>query len=321
MMILECKKNCHIALDYRPCRKQTDKTVTEGNLSLFDGRLVHKSLEIGKAIAEKGKLTMKATGTCMYPNVRHGDSLLIAPANSVEINVGDIAICRKPAYLFAHRVVGKGRDDDGRPCIITRADRNRFSDDGKTYDENILGRVKRIERKGGQVPILPEKHFLPVHLFHEAHLSLNNLSWQSKARLREILMPVQGSPAYRLLGKIWWRVNVGRAEYSIRIPLHPERKTTFFKKVEISEFDRSYVDLEGASKVDVFVLDLKFKGSRQPACSLSLTRSPEGCVKQGWWIDDKTIRFRYRGTGIEEAIIEKATGIIGEYGQALHCIN
>jgi hypothetical protein len=256
----------------------------------------------------------------MYPNVRHGDELVIEPANATEMNIGDIAICRKPAYLFAHRVIDKGVEDGGRPHIVTRADRNRVGSDGKTYDENLLGRVARIERNGMQVSILPEKHPLPVHLFHEARLSFTNLSWRAKARLRELLLPVQSLPAYRLFGNIWWRLSVGRAEYSIRIPLHPERKTTFFKKIEIGEFGRSYLDPEGASPVDLFMLDLKFKGGRHPACTLTLTRSPDGCIKKGWWADSE-VRFRYRGTGIEDAMIEKAAGIIGKYGQAIYCID
>jgi hypothetical protein len=307
-----CSKDCTVPVNKRPCCKRPEKNGRNGNISPFGGSLVHKSLKIGKVMAAKGRLTLKASGTCMYPNIRHGDALLIEPANVEEINIGNIAICRKPAYLFAHRVVAKG-DDDGRLYIITRADRNKTFADDKTYDESLLGRVNKIERKGKQVSIEPRRYSLPILMFYEWFLLFITSFWRLKAGLPAFVKPVQVSSVYGFMGKIWWGINERRVVYSIRIPLHPGQNNTFFKRLDISEFNRAYLDSTGENPAEVFILDLKFKGSKKSAASLALLRSPEECVMKGWWLHDRFIRIRYRGTGLENALFQRTEKILSEY--------
>jgi hypothetical protein len=310
----ECHSNCIVPFEERPCIRKPIKPDNVGNIDLYSKGLIHTSLEIGKAIAARGRLTMKAAGTCMYPNVRQGDYLLIAPASADELTAGDIAICRKPSYMFAHRVVDKGRDEEGRPYIITRADRNQTGNDGKTYDENLLGRVARIERKGELVPIASQEYSLAERLFHEAVLNIKLFMNELKFGLAGT---VQDMCLYKSLGRIWWMFATGHAEYSVHIPLNPGNSRLFEKKIRIDDFDGEYIQLQGGKHIDIWKLVMSLKGQIHPAASLKLIRSPEGCVKAGWWVDDMQIRLRYRGTSIEKALIEKVEGILKNYGMNL----
>ena len=104
---------------------------------LYTGSLVLASLEVGKALADRGRTTFRAQGTCMYPTVRPGDVLHIESRTVDEVAVGDIAVCRRPGYLFSHRTIGKGVHN-GRPYIVTRPDRVRRGDDGPTFDQDVL---------------------------------------------------------------------------------------------------------------------------------------------------------------------------------------
>jgi len=315
---LKCRLNCRVPFNKRPCEKKPDNPEMPGNITASGEGLIHKSLEIGRAMAAKGRLSLKASGTCMYPNVRQGDFLFIAPVSASEFKVGDIAVCRKPAYLFAHRVIATGTDDNGKSYIVTCSDRNKGGSDGRTYDENILGRVNKIERKSKAVSLARQEYLLPVEIFHESvlkmHLFLNRL----KILITRLDGCIHASRPYRLAGRLWWRFAGCNAEYSIHVPLHPENAGSFEKKIRIEDFDEKYLLPGGVEAIDLWKIVITLNGQKTPAASLAVARSPEGCVTAGWWADDMHVRLRYRGTGIEDALIEKAICTIKNCGLNMH---
>ena len=126
--------------------------------------LVAASLEIGKALADSDRVTFRAQGTCMYPCVRPGDVLRIESRAAEEVAIGDIAVCRRPGYLFGHRTIDKGVED-GRRYIVTRPDRSSSGSDGPTYGEDVLGIVTAIERKGKRVEPRRRRYPWPVRLY------------------------------------------------------------------------------------------------------------------------------------------------------------
>ena len=137
------------------------------------------SLDIGRALAERDTITFRAQGTCMYPTVRSGDVFRIQPSPVGDVAVGDIAVCCGQGYLFGHRVIGKG-EKLGRAYIITRPDRSRQGNDGPTFDENLLGIVREIKRKGKPVPLQPTAHPWIIRRCHKVLLS----TIEARQRLR-----------------------------------------------------------------------------------------------------------------------------------------
>lgn len=109
--------------------------------------IVIRLFELGKILAEKGVVKFRVQGTCMYPCLREGDVLRVEPKNAKEIDIGDIAVYRRCARLFAHRAVNKG-NNAGLEYIITRPDMARHGDDGQIFDKDILGIVAYVERRG-----------------------------------------------------------------------------------------------------------------------------------------------------------------------------
>ena len=115
--------------------------------------LVRASLELGRDLADKDAVVFRSQGTCMYPAVRPGDLLVIRSRRAADVRVGEIAVCRGPECLFGHRVIETGLMD-GRPFIVTRPDRSgEGASDGPTFDENLLGVVVEIRRKGRSAPL------------------------------------------------------------------------------------------------------------------------------------------------------------------------
>jgi hypothetical protein len=103
----------------------------------------------------------------MYPCVQPGDTLHIESRPIEDVKVGDITVVRHDGLLFGHRTIAKGEDEDG-PYIVTRPDRSNRGSDGPTYKENILGVVKRIERRGKQASTAPK----PLSGYAKARASL-----------------------------------------------------------------------------------------------------------------------------------------------------
>ena len=133
--------------------------------------LVLASLDIGRVLADRDGVTFRAQGTRMYPTVRPGDVLRIRSRLAADVVVGDIAVCRAPDFLFSHRVIDKGLRD-GRPFVVTRADRSHEGSDAPTFDENLLGVVIGIERHGKRVPVQPAEHPWLVRRYHAVRLAL-----------------------------------------------------------------------------------------------------------------------------------------------------
>jgi hypothetical protein len=52
------------------------------------------------------------------------------------------------------------------------------------------------------------------------------------------------------------------------------------------------------------------------AGSLSFVFRPKGCPFTGWWLLERKIRIRYRGTGIEERLFEKAEQLLAPLASA-----
>jgi len=139
-------------------------------------------LGLAQSVFAKGMpFRFKTKGFSMSPFIKDGDTITIAPVSDGLPGPGDVAafIAPENGRLVVHRVVGKGKRG-----FLLRGD-NAIETDGRVPEENILGRVVRVERNRRETRIGfgPERRLI-------AFLSRRNL-------LRPCL-----SPAWRILGPI-----------------------------------------------------------------------------------------------------------------------
>jgi signal peptidase I len=106
--------------------------------------------ELLRAVLEKGvPFRFRANGFSMSPFIRDGDVVTVSPLFDVTPRLGDVVAVIEPGAgrLVLHRVVGKRSSS-----YVTKGD-NIAKEDGLVSIENILGFVKKVERKGERVGV------------------------------------------------------------------------------------------------------------------------------------------------------------------------
>jgi hypothetical protein len=107
--------------------------------------------ELGKELADTGaSLHIEVRGWSMYPIIRDGDKVEVAPAMIDEIDVGDVVFFRSGDRLLAHRVVGFVSDGG---CTSLRARGDRFRQEDPPFGQaDLVGRVATVfrDRRGSQ---------------------------------------------------------------------------------------------------------------------------------------------------------------------------
>ena len=275
--------------------------------------LVVESLEIGRALANHGRATFRARGTCMFPCVQPGDTLSIESRPIERIRVGDIAVVRKNGHLFGHRAISKGEDEIG-PFIITRPDRSGDGDDGPTHGENILGVVTRIERKGK--PTITTQ----IPLGGSAKLRVALLEWWHRdARLRLIhgLERVQRLRFYQAISPLCLKALHPKLRYEVRTPLKSGQSHDVYRSFPPDQFDPSQ-PLHQGKPVTEWMLALYLDRTRFPAAWITMVRSPEVSPRWGsWHIADAGARVRFQGTGLVQTVVGKAMEILARSGMVM----
>lgn len=279
--------------------------------------LVIASLELGRVLADRGKVTFRAQGTCMFPCIQPGDVLHIESRPIEQVHVGDIAVFRRDMSLFGHRTITKGRRERN-PYIVTRPDRTKQGDDGPTYGDDVLGAVTAIERRGVRMPL----HLQPlrgVSAWRAAAWEWWN--WEAYPRLIEIAGAVQRRPLYHSAAQFWLRARSSRLAYVVRVPLRAGQTHDLYRELSPAEFDISQPTWQGRPMTS-WTLALHLNGARPPAVSATINWHPEGCPHgAGWRVDEMQMRARYRGAGLDEALTRQAQAILARGGKTLQRIN
>lgn len=109
-------------------------------------------IKLSKNILDKeAYLRFLAKGRSMYPTIRDGDIVNIESVKKREIRLGDVVFYRNnEERMVMHRVIKK-RMYSNRVVFITRGDANR--DEEEVFLNQILGRVRILERKGRKTDI------------------------------------------------------------------------------------------------------------------------------------------------------------------------
>ncbi|MGA9349075.1 MAG: S24/S26 family peptidase [Anaerolineae bacterium] len=275
--------------------------------------LVVASLEIGRVLADRGKVTFRAQGTCMFPCVQPGDVLHIESRPIEQVAVGDIAVFRRGAALFGHRAIAKGIDN-GKPYIVTRPDRTKQGGDGSTYGDDVLGVVTAIERRGARMPLHPQP-LRGVAALRAAGWEWWN--WEAFPRLIERIGAVQRRAWYRRLASAWLNMARPRLSYRVRLPLNAAQSHDLYRELSPDAFDVSKSSWQGRG-VTMWMLALHLNGARPPAASVTINWHPDGCPRgAGWHVDEMQTRVRYRGAGLDDALIAQAEAILARGGMDL----
>lgn len=96
----------------------------------------------------------------MSPFLRKGDVLTVRPITFAEAKIGDIVAYRRDvpeSGLTTHRMIQKGRDDEGS-YIITKGDRCRFRDLPIKCPSHVYGKVVSMEKKGRLISLETRFH-------------------------------------------------------------------------------------------------------------------------------------------------------------------
>jgi hypothetical protein len=268
-----------------------------------------RSVAMGKLLAETGKISFRASGTCMYPAVRPGDLLHVAPKEIREIAVGEIAVYRKAGRLFGHRAVARGEDSVG-PFLVTRPDRAKGGDDGLIRDPDVLGVVRRIERNGREVQARDGVPAGGPTMVPSLVAVLIDGRQAARERILRAFGSVQRTGIYRRIAGPWLVPAASEMEYVVEVPLDGRPGSPFSRELGAREIDS--FDLRGNGAPERWTLILR--RNLRPAASLSFLRRPPGCPYEGWWLTGAKARIRYRGTGVEERLVGKAREILARSG-------
>lgn len=88
----------------------------------------------------------------MLPLLRSDDVLFFSRANLSKIRINDLVMVKMARIIFTHRIIYKTEK-----YFITKGDNN-IQSDGKIYTAQLLGKVKKIKRKG--LFLIPEYLYL-----------------------------------------------------------------------------------------------------------------------------------------------------------------
>ncbi|TAM38439.1 hypothetical protein EPN54_04225 [bacterium] len=269
-------------------------------------KLIHQFFELGDLFLQKKIIKFHAQGMCMYPCVRPGDILDIEPRKAAEIKIGDIAVYRRSDHLFGHRTIDKGRNN-GLTYIVTRPDTARSGNDGPRFDQDILGIVTGIKRKGKILGTAKQEYNLLKKMSCCIYLKCYFFRQYLFLMLIHAVNYMQQFSAYRGIAKFLFLRSKKKINLSISVPLDIKAAGRFNKKIS----GRELVDLNlniDKNSISEWAVALDIN-SRQ-AAYLSFRFRPDSCPLPGWWLHKSRIMIRYRGTVVEQKLLEETDNLL-----------
>lgn len=263
-------------------------------------------------LAGKKGERFNAQGYCMYPLIHPGDLLHIEPRTVGEIAVGDIAVFRRNGQLLGHRTIEK-REVQGVPCIVTRSDSATRGDDGPTSDERVLGIITAIERNGRKIDPAKREYSRLQRKITALKLSMIDLRY----RLMQEAGTLSRHRWYRFLLHRWLALRSSRLQTTVQVPFADKWTTGIVHRVPANDFDAETID-RGEGKSGSWRLVMGFARSGKPAGQATFAhRSPACPYGEGWILEEVQVRQRYRGSGLEERLVQEGEAILRRSGMQL----
>lgn len=255
------------------------------------------------AVLDRGvPFRFAARGVSMYPSLRDGDVVTVAPLAGSAPRVGDVVAFRNgEERLVVHRVVA-ARDD----VVEIRGD-NCPSSDGVFERAAVLGIVARVERAGREVHDIGGAR-------GRVAAELSRRGWLRPARAAahlprraagRALRAAQGAPACRR---------------GLR-RLRPTVTITAAAPADAAEVRRRFGILGGFcephSSVDArgFAARVRLGGRDVIAGIIELVRRDESAAPfDGWWIHAVTVATPFRGMGVGSLLVDAALAVAEREG-------
>ena len=130
---------------------------------------------IEDALTSGEMVRFRADGGSMYPTIRDGDAITVAPVSAGDVILGDILLCRHETRVLAHRVVGMTRRDGGI-FFELRGDA-KGSSDAPVGTSAVVGRVIHVQRDGRLIRLCGPA----ARVRHVARMALSR-AWASLRR-------------------------------------------------------------------------------------------------------------------------------------------
>ena len=106
---------------------------------------------VEQALAAGTPVQFRAEGDSMYPTIRDGESVTVAPVRASAIARGDVVLFRHGRRVLAHRVVGVTISGSER-FFELRGDAKAAAD-GLVHAGAIVGKVMHVRRRGRVIPL------------------------------------------------------------------------------------------------------------------------------------------------------------------------
>jgi signal peptidase I len=304
------RKICGRFYKFVPCCQEIEKKWSSLFPSNISGEIcIAEIFELAKVAVENKLVKFRSYGVCMYPTLKPKDILHIEPKTAEEIKVGDIAVFRRLNYLYVHRTIAKGKYGD-LSYILTRPDTSKDGNDGPSFNENILGIVSTVERKGRIINLAKEKRAPAKRMFFNFYLKRYHFKKKLFEKIIYVILYIQQIKIYRKIAAFLFSALHKKIYISIRVPLNFKMSSRFHQ--DISQEDLKLLVSEATEEETlvgwsiIAYMESKFAGI------ISFIHKPKSCPFSGWWISESKIRIRYRGMGIEERLLKESDAIFNE---------
>jgi hypothetical protein len=190
---------------------------------------------------------------------------------------------------------------------VTRPDRATRGDDGPTFDEDLLGVVSKVERRGQPVSFGPQTPPPLVRAYYDSCAAAMSAGVRAAYALVNALGRLQESVLYRPVAWWWSRAAHRRVSYAVRLPMR-HTGDGIYHELPADGFDAAMV-WQGRP-VERWVLVLRLDEGQPPAAWVTLVRAGP----DAWRVEASEVRLRYRGLGLEEALVCEAEVILTRAG-------
>lgn len=282
--------------------------------------LTHEQFDgLSQAVLEAGGcLRFEAHGFSMHPLLKNNDVITVRPADNCELTPGAIVLCRSAHNgLMVHRIAENDkRDSPADSLLLIRGD---ASPEGAQLvsKDDVLGIISHVER-GANAFRMDRGPWLLLGRIVARHGSLvrwivapGKLVRRTASRL---IRRVQGLAVYR---SILHGIAAHNVRYGVRTRALPEKGS--------GQFPYSSA-IQGLSLQTVLAaLDARFGkvyvisallGKRQIG-RVEVTDRFGGLERNsGWWLIDLMVRPLWRGAGIGEQLVRRATELAVNEGAA-----
>lgn len=136
---------------------------------------------IEKELKEKGQIIYKNRGVSMWPIIRQDRDLIVIKTPTKKLQKYDVVLYKRGKNLVLHRIYKVNKDDYvmlGDNCIK------------KEYgikEDQIIGILTEIDRKGKQIPIISRKYKMYLDIISNSDLLRyflvrgRNLKWKIRS--------------------------------------------------------------------------------------------------------------------------------------------